>query len=215
MRKNIRINNKKGFSLVEVLISLLILTLGIGAVSALMVQNIKTSETAKNQIIASELAQEGVELMRNYKDNSYKNGVPVFGSDPATKQCLGHLPDGKTYRIGKNIGSDCFTPVFATDGDTNVYPIYIDDGSYGCGTTVAGFYAYSVSCTLNRIKTKFFREVRIYNNTSKQQVEAISVVTWNGLGVGAIDTGDSVVSNWCTIASKCVSAETIFPDPTN
>lgn len=60
---------KRGFSLVEVLISLLVLSFGISGVLFLMTANTKNSINAKNQIIASELAQEGIELIRNLKDN--------------------------------------------------------------------------------------------------------------------------------------------------
>ena len=62
--------SKKGFSLIEVLISLLILSTGIAAVVLLMMQSIRSSQTSRDQIIASMLAQEGIELMRNYRDNN-------------------------------------------------------------------------------------------------------------------------------------------------
>jgi prepilin-type N-terminal cleavage/methylation domain-containing protein len=67
MKKNSKFN--RGFSLIEVLVTLLILSFGIAAVTFLMAANIQSSIDAKNQIIASQLAQEGAELVRNLKDN--------------------------------------------------------------------------------------------------------------------------------------------------
>lgn len=61
--------NKAGFSLVEVLFALLVLSVGVSAVSVLMTSSIKNAIVAKNQVIASELAQEGVELVTNLKAN--------------------------------------------------------------------------------------------------------------------------------------------------
>ena len=54
---------RKGFSLIEVLVSLTILSVGIVAVMGMFSAGIQTSLTAKSQIIASGLAQELVELV--------------------------------------------------------------------------------------------------------------------------------------------------------
>lgn len=64
-----KISKKQGFSLVEVLFSLMVLSVGVASIAVLMTSNIKNSINAKNKIVASELAQEGIELMRNLKDN--------------------------------------------------------------------------------------------------------------------------------------------------
>jgi type IV pilus modification protein PilV len=76
---------KQGFSLVEVLVTILVLAFGISAVTLLMTNNIKASQDAKNQIIAAQLAQEGTELVRNLKDNN-----STFATDKAS---------GNDYRI--------------------------------------------------------------------------------------------------------------------
>lgn len=64
---------KKGFSLVEVLITMSILAIGLTAVMLLMANNLKYSITSKNQIVASMLAQEGAELVQNLVDNGKIN----------------------------------------------------------------------------------------------------------------------------------------------
>ena len=60
---------RRGFSLIEVLVTLLILTISITGVTFLMAKNIASVQNSKNQIIAAMLAQEGIELVRNLKDN--------------------------------------------------------------------------------------------------------------------------------------------------
>jgi len=65
--------NKKAFSIMEVMISAFILSVGLTAVIALMAGNIKNSINARDSIIASGLAQEGVELVRNIRDNNFVN----------------------------------------------------------------------------------------------------------------------------------------------
>jgi len=65
----IKTKNKRGFSLVEVLFALLVLSIGVASIAALMAGNIKTAVVAKDQVIAAELAQEGIELVVNLKSN--------------------------------------------------------------------------------------------------------------------------------------------------
>jgi type IV pilus modification protein PilV len=81
MKKTIK--KRKGFSLVEVLFALMVLSVGISAISVLMTSNIKNSIDAKNQIIAANLAQEGVELVRNLKDNGEPNLAATTANDYA------------------------------------------------------------------------------------------------------------------------------------
>ncbi|MEI7890333.1 MAG: type II secretion system protein [bacterium] len=64
-----KLQNKKGYSLVEVLFTLMILSVGLAGTALLMTVSIKNSIKAKNQVIAAELAQEGVELVKNINDN--------------------------------------------------------------------------------------------------------------------------------------------------
>ena len=74
MLKNRNRKFEKGFSFVEVMVSVFILTIGIVAVLDLMAKNIKNSTDSRDSIIASELAQEGVELIRNVRDNYFTAG---------------------------------------------------------------------------------------------------------------------------------------------
>ncbi len=68
--------NNKGFTIVEVLISLMIITVGMLAVLVLFSQNVHARAYTKNKLIASMLAQEGVELVRNIRDQNWKDAQP-------------------------------------------------------------------------------------------------------------------------------------------
>ncbi len=70
MQKKVQKKNKKGFSLIEVLFALLILSIGIVGIISIMTLNIKTATTSRNQIIAAQLTQEGIELVKNLYDNA-------------------------------------------------------------------------------------------------------------------------------------------------
>ena len=60
-----------GFTLIEITVVIFIITMGLMGILALATQSIKVSNFNKNNLIASQLAQEGLELVRNRRDNNW------------------------------------------------------------------------------------------------------------------------------------------------
>jgi len=67
-------NNRKAFSLIEVITVLFVVSLGLIGVLSLIVQNVKSQSVNKDNLIAYQLAQEGIELVRNVRDSNWKSG---------------------------------------------------------------------------------------------------------------------------------------------
>ena len=94
---NERINRKPeiaGFSLVEVMISMFVFSVAFIALITLSQQTIKVNNVNKNGIMASQLAQEGIEIVRQIKEEIVINP----DSDPSWADILVKLPVG-TYRV--------------------------------------------------------------------------------------------------------------------
>lgn len=70
-----RQNSQHGFGLLEVLISASILALIAGATVGLASSSLNTALLGANRTAASQLAQEGVELVRQMRDTTYLDGV--------------------------------------------------------------------------------------------------------------------------------------------
>ena len=68
-----------GFTLVETLVSLFILSIAIAASFAVITSNLSNATLIKNNFIASGLAQEGAEIVRNLRDTDWFQGNS-FGS---------------------------------------------------------------------------------------------------------------------------------------
>src|SRR5680860_72702 len=70
-----RIGNKKGpaFTLVEIIVILFIISVGLIGVLSLVIQNIQSQVINKNSIVAYQLAQEGIELIRKTRDTNFIN----------------------------------------------------------------------------------------------------------------------------------------------
>lgn len=64
---------KAWFSIIEVLIGIFIFSLWLVSVYALILLTLKLNDYSKNSIIASNLARESIEDIRNIRDNNFKN----------------------------------------------------------------------------------------------------------------------------------------------
>ncbi|GEM_PF-565961 len=84
--KNCRKNQLKGpthyhgYSLIEGIFATFIVTVGMVAVVQLMTANLTVLERSRNQTVATLLAQEGMEIVRNFRDNSWAQGMLTFNN---------------------------------------------------------------------------------------------------------------------------------------
>lgn len=65
--------NNKWFSIIEIIVWIFIFSLWLSAIYLIIVSSLNLNEYNKNQIIASNLAREWVELVQNLRDSNYKN----------------------------------------------------------------------------------------------------------------------------------------------
>lgn len=83
--------NSKGFTLIEALVALVILTTALGPALVLSSNVSSVASVIQNNLIAANLAQEGVEVVRAIRDSNWYNGLAFDAG----------LPDGN-YRIEWN-----------------------------------------------------------------------------------------------------------------
>jgi prepilin-type N-terminal cleavage/methylation domain-containing protein len=155
-------NNKKGFSLLEVMLALGVITIGLTGVSSLVLQNIQVQEVNKNYLVASMLAQEGLELVRNVRDTnflkadsgySWKNGIGPLGN---TKDIV----HGGSYAIDYDLSIQN-----AASMDVDQTKLYINTGKY----THSGGNA-----------TPYRRLIKVIDNSDYVEVQAN--VQWSERG---------------------------------
>lgn len=148
-------NSKKGFSIGEVIISLFVITVGIVAAVGLIAKSISQSIDSRNEIIAAQLAQEGSELVRNLRDNTFI----VDSANP-----FKWLTDGnKCIDVTKNT-SATVDPNLSCPG-----------GNYALKYDTNGRYQYGSGDA-----TRFSRNVAITTPASPAGKRVISTVWWSG-----------------------------------
>lgn len=145
--------NKKGFSILEVLAAVFVLSIGITAVLSLMSNSISNSVDSRNSIIASALAQEGAELVRNIRDNNF---LGVYGStDPF-------------YGLGEGDYSVDYVNGIENASSQDDYRLNYDND---------GFYVHSAS---GGIQTRFLRKINVEEDIANSGKKITSMVIWRG-----------------------------------
>lgn len=189
IKKNNRINSShsdrsKGFSIGEILLSLFILSFVLVLMTNLLVKSILHSTDSRDRIVASQLAQEGVELVRNVRDNNWANGDGM---------CSAGFPNNDNNKCV--IDRDDAGSVCNNTPPVDFYDLKIDSES---------FFSHN-----NGTATKFKRKIEIdYNGAScnaagTTQVTITSMVVWGEeFPVGGI--------NNCNVANKCAYAQSVL-----
>ena len=77
-----RKSHECGFTLVEALAALAVLTVGLVPIMMAAFSATGVADSLRNDMIASNLAQEGIEVVRAVRDTNWFKGLPAF--DPST-----------------------------------------------------------------------------------------------------------------------------------
>ncbi|MFA7685396.1 MAG: type II secretion system protein [Candidatus Gracilibacteria bacterium] len=156
-KKNNKISNTKGFTLVETLIGLMILTMAIVAATSLLISVIQSNKQIVKTLQAHYLAQEGLEAVRNVRDTNWMNNrvnwKEGFGDED--------IPDfgrPNVYVIGLKQGA------FRSSEDPWLIALS-EEGSeadkvYLCGE-VEGNQYFSNECGNDGVLTEFTRHIEI------------------------------------------------------
>ena len=141
-----------GFTLIEVLVSLFIFGTALTGISFIFSSSVTSATTAKDNVIASSLVQEGAEIMDNLRDNDWINGR-AFGSFGEAFV----LPDS-TYRVQWDSSK----------------PISIGLNPFLKRDTTTGIFNYNTGTD-----TSFKRTINIQTIIAGVQKRITVTVTWN------------------------------------
>lgn len=80
--KKIKNKNYAGFSLIEALIATVIVAFMSITFFTILARTFNNEKYQKEYVIAANLAQEGIEIVRNIRDNNLKSGLHAFDNFP-------------------------------------------------------------------------------------------------------------------------------------
>lgn len=182
------------FSIAEVVLSGFLLTTGIVSVMSLYTVSHRSSFDTRNMITAAELAQEGVEVARNIRDNNtayradnWATGDNCQASTAGNCDPFRHFPNGAnancnvSYNASGATAFDCSSPQVAV-------------------TTSNTGFLHNAGGTA----TRFYRQIKIDHTAGSDSARVQSFVTWQNPG-GNLNGGGALT--WCTPYNQCVYTE--------
>ncbi|MDP3043010.1 MAG: prepilin-type N-terminal cleavage/methylation domain-containing protein [bacterium] len=171
MKKN-KLKRQFGFSILEVIIAILIISIGMIGVLSLITQNIQVQYIGKNDLIASQLAQEGLELVRNIRDTNWLTA----GND--WKTGAGATTNSDIVQDGD----------YAIDYSGAIIDINSIDNA-GLNIDAAGFYTHNAGAA-----TAFYRLITVVDNADYLDVEC--KVRWKERGRTHDYAVKTLLYNW-------------------
>lgn len=193
---------RRGFTILEVIIAIFLITVGLISVYSAATYFTSNSKLSKGKLIASQLAQEGAEVVRNIRDQNWME------------------QRGWLY----NLGDGTYIPVFYTDADdpndTNITPASVwslslvgDSGDPRSAVYIKYddqdkflFYFQSsnqINLPANYRRTVFKRWIVLNYDISEQKLEIISHVQWTGNGITQNFEITDYLYDWQVPISSC------------
>lgn len=83
--------NKKGFSLIEIVLIMFIISFSFVGVYRILARVSNGEKDSRYNLIAANLAQEGIEIIRNKRDNGFLAGSDLNSSIPDVSDCVPYL----------------------------------------------------------------------------------------------------------------------------
>ena len=109
---------QRGFSFIESMLAVFLVSVGLLVALKLLTAGLKNSMDARNQFTASLLAQEGVELVRNVRDNNWVDNNPVTGSFNGLNEST---QNNTNCAIDYNTSLNCSSPDNTLNLNSNYY----------------------------------------------------------------------------------------------
>jgi type II secretory pathway pseudopilin PulG len=181
-KKTLHLSQKSsGFILVEVIVSIALLMLAVPAALTIASKSVFLASYSKDQVIATYLAQEGIEIIRNKRDENILGGL--------------------SWKQGFDSPSNCgFPQECRVDYGVGVPDPLIEKCTGSCTLvlsvdTASGVYAYKTGGTW--VPTKFSRSVQTNDfSVNPNEIRITSTVTYMAGGVNKTLTMVDNLTSW-------------------
>lgn len=175
--------NKKGFTLIETLVSMLIFSVSIVALISITAGGVSDTGFVKKKQTAYLLAQEGIELVRYVRDTSMRYGGQQgwAGFLQGMSDCAG--------------GDGCTIDAYLLATNSQIAPA-VEPCNGSCDPLlehpVSGFYQYGGGQDTGYVRTIKFNGIQSSNN----EIEVVSEVSWEHGGDTASIVMSEVITGW-------------------
>jgi Tfp pilus assembly protein PilV len=175
-----------GFTILEITVCIFIIVMALVGILSLANQNVQVGTINKNMLVASQLAQEGLEAVRNKRDmNWLKSGAAFWETSSSTNSYLDILQ-------GTAIGTPVSYTVDAYTGQIANKNVSISDPSTQLYMNGGGFYTHN---SAGATATGFSRLITV-GNQSNASTSVTCLVQWSK-GTNTYNfSAQTVLYNW-------------------
>lgn len=156
--------DKKAFSIIEIIVWIFVFSLWIASVYAIISSTLQINDYNENYIIATNLASEQIELVRNIRDSNYKKIKKYNQINPGDSNYDNVFEIGKKYKIENNYSTTTNFPIEVID-ITEWFEEWIDKLNWSSMTEynlcIDSLNRYTYNCSTGSTKTKFYRYTSI------------------------------------------------------
>jgi prepilin-type N-terminal cleavage/methylation domain-containing protein len=169
-----------GFTLLEIIVVIFIITIGLLGILSLGNQNVQVQSINRNSVIASQLAQEGLEQVRNKRDMNWLQGADwETSSSSGSHLDILQVAGSYTYTVDAYTGS-----IKTVSGIADpLAKLYINNG---------GFYTHAVNAT----STPFSRIITVSHENNLASTSVNCLVQWKRGTNTYSFTAQTVLYNW-------------------
>lgn len=191
-------NSTRAFTIAEVMLAGFVLTVGIISVMSLFAAAKKSARDTRNVIIATDLAQEGVEVARNIRDNNI------------------------AYRVENwTTGDNCSTNTTGNCDPFNNFPNAMRHVNYNSATFINGgnnWLSYNGSGFLTHSAgsgTIFVRYIKVAHTGASDTARVQSFVTWQSSATPPYTNpvpqlNGANPTTWCIPSNRCIYTEALL-----
>lgn len=175
---NKQIKNNKGFTLVETMFAVLILTFTIVGLMSIVADSLFQARYARDEITVNYLLQEAVDYIRNDRDSTVFLGGGVWNTF--------------LDKYNNCSGNGCYFDVLATSVNIQSCP---SDGcpylNYDEKATPGSFYNYDTG-----VKTNFQRKIIVQQNANPDEIDVTVTIDWKNGGLAATRSLKTSLLKW-------------------
>jgi len=140
---------KNGFTLIEVMSAIAILTMAVGGSYALIQQTLVSASLNQQKLIASYLVQEGIEVVRNVRDSNWleQRGNAGLSWDDGLTSCQAPNCCEGDYKTDSLPSQTALTSLTNCDYNNLRYLSFGDNGFYGYSGTIQSVFKRKINIT--------------------------------------------------------------------
>lgn len=201
-------HNQQGFTLIETVVAILILSMTVGVLLTLTAGGVFSVRYARNQIVADNLNQEALEYIRNRRDSAKEQGVTWDTWLTTLNVRTNGIPQPLSTPFGCfDQAKGCLIDPYTTDPNIweyNATGSCTSQSGTGCPYLwfypANGFYTYPsrthAMVSGNPVITTYIRRVRVERDSTQEIITVTVTTTWKNGTANKSSSQSMVLSNW-------------------